>query len=125
MSECVHVLGRLFAASQRPIEVRQIKPYNGKASSHQYLLSPLSDNRLRNALHLESNGEEDFAAVYMIDALLSRGAHVKDQLMVHEEHRRRFIDRVISLYSESRKVIFKYYVEMTHPFYCLSSRSNL
>lgn len=105
MENCVHVLGRLFAASQRPIEVRHIKLYDEKAFSCHYLPSPLSDPLLRATLYLKSKGKEDFAAVYMIDALLSRGAHVKDQLMVHEEHRQRFIDRLISLYNESRKVI--------------------
>jgi hypothetical protein len=100
MKDCVHILGRLYAASQKPIEVRHLVPFDPKACSFKYLDSPLADNNLRRTLFYK--GDEDFAAVYMVDALLSRGAHVKDQLLVYEAHRSAFIKKLIDIYDEGR-----------------------
>jgi hypothetical protein len=67
-----------------------------------YQESPLKDRDLRRIL--VRNNEEDFAVIYMIDALLSRGAHVKDQLLVEETHCLKFIKRLKDVYKENRRV---------------------
>lgn len=101
MEDCAHVMGRLKESVQHPLEIRHISRYSSSfRCSH--LKSPLADNSLRQILMFE--GKEDFEAVYLIDALLSRGAQVKDQLLVKEEHRRNFINRLVGEYRKDRNV---------------------
>jgi hypothetical protein len=63
--------------------------------------SPLKFIPLRRALFYNKNNvqKEDFKVLYLLVALMSRGAHVKDQLMVEEDHHSKFIQRLLSVYT--------------------------
>lgn len=102
MKEFMHVLGRLYAVIQKPIEVRQVGFYNPKERTTDYLPSPLGEHTLR--LKLMHKQDEDFPVIYLIDALLSRGAHVKDQLLIVPEHRSKFIKMLTDVHAKDRKV---------------------
>lgn len=100
----LNILGRLLAANQKPIEIRQINFYFPGQYNFSYSSLPLFESRLMQILKHRLNSRPDFEAIYMIYALLSRGAHVKDQLLVDSHHQRRFIECLKYSYSANRKV---------------------
>ena len=84
----------MSAIMQKPIEIRKIEEYQPGKYYIRHLDSPFKDARL--------SMKTPFECRYLMAALISRGAHVKDQLLLEEAHRERFIELVDALHDEDR-----------------------
>lgn len=95
-------MGRFSAIKRRSIEFRNFEEFFYNEQTLKSLFSLLSDDEFKRRFKL--NGEDDFELNYMIESLMSRGFHVKDQLLELED-RTNFINRLEDVYTENRKVI--------------------
>ncbi|KAI6178966.1 RNA-directed RNA polymerase [Aphelenchoides besseyi] len=131
-----HILGRLYAATRKPVEVRGITDMvvpigerrlnNSTPNSYadvkriggtfrivpktaedtdvrfKYKYNDIHDQKWKSKF--KHNEKPDFAVFYMFDALMSRGAHVNDQLLVEPTHWDTFLEKVYSYYKENRRL---------------------
>ncbi|CAD5218315.1 unnamed protein product [Bursaphelenchus okinawaensis] len=99
----LNILNRLVATTSKPILFRNIVDHPRyrfivNKSKHQF---PHKDYDSRMIEDINA----DFATMYLLEALGTRGFHVTDQLMLDKEVAKRFKSRIVAVYRENKKLL--------------------